>query len=124
MSDVTVTQADEDLALRIWRVHPSEILAEGMTRPEWYAREIARYREAIAGLGAAQPNRSMCGGLYPVHGSVTHGRMVDCCDFCGLPADYEPALAAKEAELAADLIEAQRARIAELEATVREMAGV
>ena len=43
------------------------------------------------------PNDSMCGGLYPVHGSVTHGRTVECCDFCGLPADYEPARTAAEA---------------------------
>lgn len=42
-------------------------------------------------------NDSMCGGLYPVHGSVTHGRTVECCDFCGLPADYEPARTAAEA---------------------------
>lgn len=42
-------------------------------------------------------NDSMCGGLYPVHGSVTHVRAVECCDFCGLPADYEPTRTAAEA---------------------------
>jgi hypothetical protein len=41
---VTVTQEDEDLAVKLWRVHPDEIVAQGMTRPQWYAREIARHR--------------------------------------------------------------------------------
>lgn len=30
------------------------------------------------------------GCQYPVHGSVTHVRNVECCDFCGHPADTTP----------------------------------
>lgn len=30
---------------------------------------------------------------YPVHGSVTHVRNVECCDFCGHPADTIPTAA-------------------------------
>ena len=49
----------------------------------------------MTGASEARVRRElMCGGCYPVHGSVTHSRMVECCDFCGLPADYEPSATA------------------------------
>lgn len=42
---------------------------------------LARHR-----LGRSEP----VGCKYPVHGSVTHVRNVECCDFCGHPADTTP----------------------------------
>lgn len=43
---VAVTPEDAALAQRFWRVHPSEIQDMGITREEFYAREIARHRIA------------------------------------------------------------------------------
>lgn len=52
------------------------------------------------------------GCQYPVHGSVTHVRNVECCDFCGHPADTTPLNPVAEIER---LREAAKALVAALE---------
>ena len=54
---VEVTQADEELGLKLWRVHPDEILAQGTTRPQWYAQEIARHRTAAEAVSREEVER-------------------------------------------------------------------
>ncbi|SMC45541.1 hypothetical protein [Novosphingobium sp. B1] len=66
-------------------------------------RLIARHR-----LERFEPVRCQ----YPVHGSVTHVRNVECCDFCGHPADTTPLNPVAEIER---LREAAKALVAALE---------
>ena len=84
-AQVTVTQADREAAARagleLGRLseRDAEACQKGGAWDEWsLVLAFARHR-----LERSEP----VGCQYPVHGSVTHVRSVECCDFCGHPAD-------------------------------------
>lgn len=73
MDNAQVTQRDIDA----WEIYGPKIFNCEMTGPEALARHRLERSEPV-------------GCQYPVHGSVTHVRNVECCDFCGHPADTTP----------------------------------
>lgn len=81
MDNAQVTQADIDATQSVidtWFNRSAIEIVFARHRQQAERDTLARHR-----LERSEP----VGCQYPVHGSVTHVRNVECCDFCGHPAD-------------------------------------
>lgn len=83
--EAEVTEQDRNLRRAILKciIDAMDTPQSADDRTDDIDRLIARHRQQ-AKRGEAVACR------YPVHGSVTHVRNVECCDFCGYPADTLP----------------------------------
>jgi phage terminase Nu1 subunit (DNA packaging protein) len=72
--ELVVTEADQALAKRFWRIHPNELQEMGLYREQFYAREIAKHRlssEQAAAQRALEMAAEVAQGKYADHPSTT-----------------------------------------------------